>query len=120
MVLKDKVFDRFGHGKQVRDILFITDIESAILKVLECIDVAKGEAINIAGGKENSISVLELLDTLEILTGNKEKSKMQPMRKADKLVMYLDISKAEQLLNWKPVVDKQTGLQKMLEWLAHK
>ena len=45
---------------------------------------------------------------------------MQSMRKADKLVMYLDISKAEQLLNWMPVVDKQTGLQKMLEWLAHK
>ncbi|MDA9943695.1 GDP-mannose 4,6-dehydratase [Paracoccaceae bacterium] len=120
MVLNDKAFKRFGHGKQVRDILFITDIESAILKVIQRIDHVKGEAINIAGGKDNSISVLELLDILERLTGNKEKSQMQPMRKADKLVMYLDISKAEKLLKWKPAVDKQTGLKKMLEWLANK
>lgn len=117
MVLMSQSFDRFGHGKQVRDILFITDIERAINKIIERIDIVKGHAINIAGGKQNSISVLELLTFLEQITGNPERSIINPMRQADKLVMYLDISKAKELLDWEPLIGKQEGIEKMICWL---
>ena len=117
MVLNDKEFNRFGHGKQVRDILYVSDIVNALELCVKNIDKVSGEAINIAGGPQNSISVLELLDLLEELTGNREKSIKNPMRKADKLVAYLDIRKAKELLGWEPVYSKKQGLTKLIKWL---
>lgn len=119
-VLNNFEFNRFGHGKQVRDILFVTDILSAMDKIIENIDAVTGEAFNIGGGPKNTLSVLELLKLLEELTGNKEKSKVNPMRKADKVVMYLDISKAEKMLGWSPQIDKVSGIEKLISWLKEK
>jgi len=117
MVMKDKEFNRFGHGKQVRDVLYISDIVSALDQMVERIAEIKGQVFNISGGPNNTLSVLELLKLLEELTGNKEKSIVNPMRQADKIVMYLDISKAESVLGWKPQVSKVDGIAKLLAWL---
>lgn len=116
-VLKNRPFNRFGHGKQVRDILYITDIQSAVEKMIERIDDIKGDVINIGGGPDNSISVLELLDVSEKITGNKEKSIINPMRSADKLVMYLNIDKAKLLLDWSPKINRDEGIKLLIEWL---
>lgn len=116
MVREDKEFNRFGHGKQVRDILFVSDIVSALELCLIKIDKVNGQAINISGGKENSISILELLELLEQITGNKERSIVNPMRQADKLVAYLDVRKAKKLLGWEPKIPKELGIKKLIEW----
>ena len=117
MILRNKPFNRFGHGKQVRDILFVSDIVNAIDLCIKNVDKVSGQAINIAGGPNNSISVLELISLLETLTGNTEKSIINPMRQADKLVAYLDIRKAKILLGWEPFINKENGIQKLLDWL---
>jgi len=117
-VMKNQEFNRFGHGKQVRDILYISDIVRAISLMVDKISEIKGQAFNISGGPNNTLSVLELLTLLEDLTGYKEKSIINPMRQADKIVMYLDISKAERYLDWKPEIDKVQGISKLLKWLA--
>ena len=117
-VMRDQEFNRFGHGKQVRDILYISDIVQAINLMVDKIEEIKGDVFNISGGPDNTLSVLELLALLEELTGNKEKSIINPMRQADKVVMYLDISKADSFLGWKPQVNKVDGIKKLLEWLA--
>jgi CDP-paratose 2-epimerase len=80
------------------------------------IENIKGQAINISGGKDNSISILELLELLEEITGNKEKSIVNPMRQADKLVAYLDIRKAKKLLGWEPKISKELGIRKLIKW----
>ncbi len=117
MVLQDLPFNRFGHGKQVRGILYVSDIVNAVERCVERIDAVKGEAINIGGGVTNSLSVLELLALLEKLTGHQEKSTVLPMRRADKLVCYLDIRKAAKLLDWTPLVGKEEGIEKLLTWM---
>jgi len=117
-VMKNQDFNRFGHGKQVRDVLYISDIVRAISLMVDKIDKVKGQAFNISGGPGNTLSVLELLTLLEKLTGYKERSIINPMRQADKVVMYLDISKAEQYLGWRPEVGKEEGISKLLNWLA--
>lgn len=116
MVSNNIEFNRFGHGKQVRDILFVSDIISALKLSYENISKVNGLALNISGGPENSISVLELLELLEDLTGNKERSIINPMRKADKLVAYLDIRKAKNLLGWEPRINKRAGIEKLIDW----
>lgn len=117
MVKNDVLFNRFGHGKQVRDILYISDIIEALQLCVDNINSVKGKAINIAGGPKNTLSVIELLAKLEKITGNKEKSIVNEMRKADKLVAYLDIRLAKKLLQWEPKVTIDDGLHKLLAWL---
>ena len=48
---------------------------------------------------ENTLSVLELIELVQNITDNKSKDTMLDMRKADKLVMYLNIDKAKKILN---------------------
>jgi len=116
MVVRNSIFNRFGNGKQVRDILYVLDIIRALYRCIDKIDSISGQVFNIAGGPQNTISVLELLSLLENLTGNKEKSIINPSRKADKLVMYLDISKAKHLLDWEPTVGKEEGIARLVKW----
>jgi len=117
MVLDNKSFNRFGHGKQVRDILYVSDIcEAFYLAIIS--DLSNKERLyNIGGGRNNSISVLELLAKLEKITGNKERSIINPMRQADKLVSYLDISRAKDYLGWEPKISIDVGLSNLLSWL---
>jgi CDP-paratose 2-epimerase len=117
MVLKDQEFNRYGHGKQVRDVLYISDIIRAFDAMIDNKNIIKGEVFNISGGPGNTLSVIELLTLLEEMTGNKEKSIINPMRKADKIVMYLDIRKAKNALGWEPIVNKNDGIAKLLTWL---
>jgi len=117
MVKNKKEFNRYGNGKQVRDILYIDDIVKLYSTVIEKIGIAKGEAFNIGGSTTNSVSVLELLDKLETITGNKQKSILNPNRLGDKLIYISDIRKAEKILEWRPMVSVETGLQKLLDWI---
>ena len=54
-----------GNGKQVRDVLFISDLINcyfmAIKKYKKCI----GNCYNIGGGIKNSLSIIELFNILE-------------------------------------------------------
>jgi len=49
-----------GNGKQVRDILFADDIVDLYYKTVENIPKVRGQAFNIGGGIENSLSLLAL------------------------------------------------------------
>lgn len=116
MLLMDEPFNRFGHGKQVRDVLHISDLCRAFELLVEHIDTVQGQALNIAGGPNFTLSVLELLDLLEDLTGRQQKSVMNPMRVGDKLVAYLDTRKAERLIGWSPVVSPREGVGRLISW----
>ena len=38
------------------------------------------------------------------------------MRKADKLVVYLNIYKAKKEINWQPKIDYVQGIKRLIEW----
>jgi len=117
MVKKNNEFNRYGNGKQVRDILYIDDIVKLYNIVIEKIELAKGEAFNIGGGMSSNVSVLELLAKLEKITGHKQKSILNPSRLGDKLIYISDIRKAEKLLGWQPKVSVEVGLSKLVDWI---
>ena len=120
MIVHDVEFNRFGNGKQLRDILYIEDILKALSIVIDNIEIASGKSFNIAGGAKNKMSVLELIDAVERMTGNKAKCIVNEARKGDKKVSYLDITKANKELFWEPKVGTEEGLQKMIKWLSAK
>ena len=113
-----KPFTISGNGKQVRDVLFSQDMVSLYLCALEKAQKAAGQAFNIGGGMENSLSLLELFSMLEKQLGVRLEYTRLPFRKSDQKVFVADISKAAKFFGWKPAVSKEEGVRRMLGWLS--
>jgi len=105
----------YGNGKQVRDMLFATDLVAAFEKFIQS-DIKHG-VYNIGGGPEQTISLLEFVGTLEKLTGKKLKITYSDWRPSDQKVYISDIAKVSKALNWKPSVSVEQGQQKLIEWV---
>lgn len=105
-----------GNGKQVRDLLYASDCVSLYLKAVEVIDVIKGQAFNIGGGIENSLSLLELFSFLEQDLDIKMSYQKLPPRESDQRIFVANIEKAKGLIGWTPKVSKYEGLRNMIKW----
>lgn len=113
-----KPFDISGNGKQVRDILFISDLINCYFSAIENISVTKGRVYNIGGGFENSLSLIELFNNLESLLNIKMSFNQLPARKSDQKVFIANIQKAYLDFNWFPKVNKEESLIAMLDWIS--
>lgn len=107
-----------GTGKQVRDVLHADDMKRLYMAAVGNIDKAKGQAFNIGGGIENSLSLLELFSLLEKIANVKLNYTNLPVRESDQRVFVADIAKAKQLLNWQPMVSTQEGVARMVQWVS--
>ncbi|MFN2476896.1 MAG: SDR family NAD(P)-dependent oxidoreductase [Chthoniobacterales bacterium] len=106
-----------GDGKQVRDLLFVDDAVRCYLAAAENIGRARGEAFNIGGGMENSSSLLELFDALQRKLGVKLRYEKLEWRMDDQKLFVADIRKATELLGWRPLVGKDEGVNRTIEWV---
>lgn len=107
----------YGNGKQVRDLLEISDLTEAYEKALDKIDISKGQIYNIGGGISNSFSLLEYLEFLEKTIGKKIKIDFKKARPGDQKVFISDNSKLKRDLGWEPKIRKEEGLKKLVEWV---
>ena len=105
----------YGDGKQVRDVLYADDLIRAFDLFIN--SDLKQEVFNIGGGPENTLSLVELLDLLEELTGKRSEIKFAPWRPSDQKVYISDISKVKQSLNWEPRVDPEQGVRNLVAWV---
>ena len=106
-----------GNGKQVRDLLNIDDVISLYFTASNKIDLIKGEAYNIGGGIENSLSIIELLHFLERELSIKMEYIELPPRSSDQLVFVANNLKISNAIGWEPIVSKDSGLRKTIKWL---
>lgn len=113
---KDTIFTISGNGKQVRDVLHAEDMIRLYLSVPKHINEAKGQVFNIGGGIKNSLSLLELFQFLEKELNVKLNYTQLSPRESDQKVFVADIKKASETFEWIPVVSKEQGICKMLEW----
>lgn len=115
---KREPFTISGDGKQVRDLLFVDDAVACYLAAVERIEAARGQAFNIGGGMANSCSLLELFQMLEEMVGVKLNYRRLPWRHSDQKFFVADISKAKRLLQWRPKLNREEGVRRMLAWAA--
>ncbi len=113
-----ETFTISGNGKQVRDLLHADDIVSLYINAAQELPRISGQAFNIGGGMENSLSVLELLDFLAAETGVAPRSRHIPPRESDQRVFIADLTKIQTMLEWKPKVNWQQGVRGMLSWVG--
>ncbi len=62
--LEGKPITLYGDGMQVRDVLFVEDLVQAFLLAQAHMERLSGEAFNIGGGPDNTLSLLNLLDLI--------------------------------------------------------
>ena len=107
----------YGDGLQVRDILYVDDLADAMLAAHDAIESASGEAFNIGGGPANTISLLELLDLIAELLGERPAYTIEPWRPADQRYYVSDTSKFQELSGWAPRVGVRDGVTRLAAWL---
>ena len=102
----------FGDGTQSRDFTFVDDIARGVIASLKPLGY---EIINLGGG-QNPISINRMIRTFEELLGKKAVIDQQPFNNSDMMHTWADIEKADRLLNWKPQVDFEAGMEATVKW----
>lgn len=110
-------FTIYGDGKQVRDTLWVDDLIDAYERALARIDRVAGEVFNIGGGPAHTMSLRELVATLDRAFGRAFDPPHADWRPGDQRVFVADVRKAERLLGWRPTVAPAEGVARLLEWV---
>jgi CDP-paratose 2-epimerase len=108
----------YGDGMQVRDILFVEDLVEAFLLAERNITRLAGQAFNIGGGPRNVVSLLELLDQIEALHGERPALEMEEWRTGDQRYYVSDTRRFQQATGWAPKVGVSEGIERLYHWLA--
>jgi len=116
--LANEPFTISGNGKQVRDVLHGSDVVNLYFAAKD-VKQAYGQAFNIGGGIENSLSLLELFTMLEDMLQIKMNYKKLPFRESDQLVFVADNSKAKEIISWDIQMASKMGIADSLQWAEH-
>jgi UDP-glucose 4-epimerase len=101
----------FGTGEQVRDYLFVGDVVEANVLALE---QGSGEMVNIGTGV--GTSVLDIVAGINRILGTRLDPIFEAARPGEIQRIYLDATRAKQVLGWSPAVSFDEGLRRTVEW----
>lgn len=107
----------YGNGKQVRDILWIDDLNNAYDLLYKNRNKVTGQIYNIGGGSKNSLSLLELVDFLKtegILT---KPPKFSEGRLGDQKIYISNTKKIKTATGWTAKTSVKQGLKKLIRWM---
>jgi CDP-paratose 2-epimerase len=109
----------YGDGKQVRDVLHVSDLLDAYDLAVERIDAVRGRPYNLGGGASNVLAVwAEFGPMLERLTGRPIPVTRAAWRAGDQRVFHADIARAREELGWTPRVGLEHGLEELFGWVT--
>ncbi|MBS1729245.1 MAG: SDR family oxidoreductase [Bacteroidetes bacterium] len=97
----------FGDGSQTRSFCYMDDLIEGIYRLL-----LSDYAYPVNIGNPNEITIKDFAEEILKLTGANQKVIYKPLPKDDPKQRQPDISKARELLNWEPKVDRKEGLEK--------
>ncbi len=104
----------YGDGEQTRDFTYVSDAVDANLLAAESTECV-GEVINVGRGEGTSVN--DLLKTLKEITGRRDiEADYQPPRAGDVRHTLADLTRARELLGYKPRIGLPEGLRLTIEW----
>lgn len=103
----------YGDGLQSRDFTYVADVVQALLKAAEAPGVS-GKVYNVGTGR--SVTLLDLLASLNRLLGTQLTAKHAPPRAGDIRHSRADISHTRRELGYEPMVAFEDGLRRTLAW----
>jgi UDP-glucose 4-epimerase len=107
----------FGDGSQTRDFTFVTDTVAGLIAACES-DAVLGQAVNIAFGREVSIS--RIAELVCETCGTDVAPVHTAARPADVDRHYADVSKARNELAFEAGVPIEEGIARYVEWFRER
>lgn len=101
----------FGGGSQTRSFCYISDMVEGIARLMKS-DLH--DPVNL--GNPNEMTLLALARFILRLSGSKSLIEFRPLPVDDPKVRCPDISRAREVLRWRPAVPLEEGLLKTVEW----
>jgi UDP-glucuronate 4-epimerase len=102
----------FGDGSSRRDYTYIDDLIEGILSIIHR---SKGfEVYNL--GESQTTSLKELIQLIEKALGKKALVEMLRPQPGDVSTTYADITKAREMLGYRPKVKMEEGIRRFVEW----
>ena len=104
-------------GTNIRDFIHVVDLAKAHIAAIEYLNTASDnfyDVFNIGTGEGNS--VLELIQTFEEVNGLKLNYQIGPRREGDTVKIYGDVTKANNILNWKTEKSLEEALRDAWKW----
>lgn len=108
-----------GTGKQIRDFLHVDDLLDLIDLQIQKLDQLKGETFNVGGGLENTISLYEMTQLCQQITGNQiEITGIAETRPGDVPIFVTDSRKVKNITGWKPKRNAKETLTDIYQWIT--
>jgi dTDP-glucose 4,6-dehydratase len=96
----------FGKGNQTRSFCYVDDLIEGIYRLLHS---NYSQPVNI--GNPDEITILDFAKEIIKLTGTDQKIIYEDLPKDDPMQRQPNITKAQEILDWNPKVDRATGLK---------
>jgi len=113
--LRDEDIFIYGDGNQIRAWCYVDDFVSGLIKCIESPD-ALGESFNI-GNSRAITTIYGLAETIIRVLKSKSKILFKPALSADIELRIPSIKKAIDILNFKPQIDLDQGIEKTAKWI---
>ena len=95
----------YGDGSQERDFTYIDDIARGSIAALKPLGY---EVINL--GSDRPVKLNHVIQLIEQYLGKKAQIEFQPRHPADVQATWADITRARELLGWRPLVSIEEGI----------
>src|SRR5437868_15121984 len=101
----------YGDGSQTRSFCYVSDEIEGFLRLM-----ASNEPLPVNIGNPVEFTILDCAKKVLAVTGSKSGIRNEPLPQDDPKQRRPDISTAQQLLDWQPKIDLETGLKLSLDY----
>jgi len=105
----------YGEGKLRRDYTYISDIVDGIMRAMK--RRFRYEIFNLGSG--NPVEIIEVVKLLERYIGRRARIKFAEKPREDMPETYADISKAKELLGYRPKTSIEEGVERFVKWFMN-
>jgi len=105
----------YGDGSQTRSFCYVDDLVDGIYRLLLSDET---QPVNI--GNPDEVTIKEFAEEIIEITGTDSSITYEELPKDDPQVRQPDISRANEILDWTPKVDREEGLRRTLDYFKKK
>jgi UDP-glucuronate decarboxylase len=106
----------YGDGSQTRSLCYVDDLVAGLIRLF----FAEKIYVPVNLGNPQPLTMVELANEIISLTGSKSELKFDPLPSDDPMQREPDISRAKELLDWNPSIDRSLGLARTVEYFRSK
>mgnify|MGYP001407256521 CR=1 FL=1 len=111
-IINGSKIEIYNKGEMERDFTFIEDITDGFISAI--FDKSEFEIINLGAGRQ--IKLMEFVVLIQEELKRKAIINYLPMQMGDVKSTWADISKAHEILKYKPKIDFEIGIHKFISW----